>query len=259
MTNGMGRFYNFQMKILLTLITFFLFSSHPLFAKDLTIFAASSLSDSLTAVAKKYELTHKSKIVLAFDASSRLAKQIEQGAPADLFFSADKLWNRYLEDKKLVSKENSQDLLSNKLILISPKNKNFELKEMKNLPLLRFKNLAVAQETVPAGRYAYEVFKKSGITELIQSRLVTGDNVRNVLSWVAKDETDLGIVFATDAKVEPKVKVLLQIDPKLHSEIIYPLSIVKNSDAAKEFYDYCQSEEAKAIFMAAGFDWLGNK
>jgi molybdate transport system substrate-binding protein len=252
----MRRSYNLWMKILSLLI---LFSAQPLFAKDLTIFAASSLSDSLTAIAKKYELTHKTKIILAFDASSRLAKQIEQGAPADLYFSADKLWNHYLVDKKIVSKENSQDLLSNKLVLISPRNRKFELNEMKNLPLLKFKNLAVAQETVPAGRYAYEVLKNLGITEPIKSRIVTGDNVRNVLSWVAKDETDLGIVFATDAKVEPKVKVLLNIDPKLHSEIIYPLSIIKNSDAAKEFYDYCQSEEAKAVFIAAGFDWLGKK
>jgi molybdate transport system substrate-binding protein len=252
----MRRSYNLWMKILSLLI---LFSAQPLFAKDLTIFAASSLSDSLTAIAKKYERTHKTKIILAFDASSRLAKQIEQGAPADLYFSADKLWNRYLEDKKIISKENSQDLLSNKLVLISPKNRIFELNEMKNLPLLKFKNLAVAQETVPAGRYAYEVLKNLGITEPIKSRLVTGDTVRNVLSWVAKDETDFGIVFATDAKVEPKVKVLLNIDPKLHSEIIYPLSIIKNSDAAKDFYDYCQSEEAKAVFIAAGFDWLGKK
>ena len=127
---------------------------------------------------------------------------------------------------------------------------------MQKLPFLKFKQLAVAQESVPAGRYAYEVFQKLSITELIKSRLVTGDKVRNVLSWVAKDESDLGVVFATDAKVEPKVKIILPIDAKLHSEIIYPLSIVKKSDAVKAFYDYCQSSEAKAIFIAAGFNWI---
>lgn len=246
--------YNLWMKFL---FVFILFSAHPLWAKDLTVFAASSLSDSLTTVAKKFELTHKTRIILSFDASSRLAKQIEKGAPADLFFSADKLWTGYLKGKKIISNENSQDLLSNNLVLISPKNKNFELNELKNLPFLKFKNIAIAQETVPAGRYANEVFKNLGLHKEIGSRIVTGDNVRNVLAWVAKDEIDMGVVFSTDAKVEAKVRVILRIDPKLHSDIIYPLSIIKNSDAAKEFYDYCQSKEAKAIFLAAGFDWMG--
>lgn len=245
------------MKILLTLHTLLLLSSQPLFAKDLTVFAASSLSDSLTAVAKKYEQSYKTKIILVFEASSRLAKQIEQGAPADLYFPADKLWNEYLENKKIITKENSQALLSNSLVLISPKNKVLEIRDVKSLPLLKFKNLAVAHENVPAGRYAFEVFKKTDITELVRSRLVIGDSVRNVLPWIAEDEADLGIVFATDAKVESKVKIVLNIDPQLHSQIIYPLSIVKNSDAAKEFYDYCQSEEAKSIFIAAGFKWIG--
>lgn len=256
MTKRIAGPYNFKMK---TILFCLIFASASLHAKDLTVFAASSLSDSLTAVAKKYEISHHVKVILSFDASSRLAKQIEQGAPADLYFSADKLWNTYLEEKKIISKGMSQDLLTNKLVLISPINKKFDQIEMKNLPLLKFKNLVVAQETVPAGRYAYEVFQKLGILPAIKSRLVTGDNVRNVLSWVAKDEADLGIVFATDAKVEPKVKILANIDPKLHSEIIYPLSIVKQSNDAKKFYEYCQSTEARAIFLAAGFNWLPKK
>lgn len=256
MTNRIRGLYNLGMK---TLLLFLALSVNSAFAKDIMVFAASSLSDSLTAITKKYEATHKTKIILSFDASSRLAKQIEQGAPADLYFSADKLWNTFLEDKKLISKEMSQDLLTNKLVLISPVKKHFVLTDLKKLPGLKFKNLVLANENVPAGKYASEVFKKIGIYDPLKSRIVTGDNVRNVLAWVAKDEADLGVVFATDAKVEPKVKVIMKIDPSLHSEVIYPLSLVKNSPEAKDFYLYCQSAEAKAIFKEAGFDLLDKK
>lgn len=253
MTNRILSLYNSSMTTLLLLLLISVNTAH---AKELMVFAAASLSDSLTAVAKKYEFKHKSKIILSFDASSRLAKQIEQGAPADLYFSADKRWNTYLESKKIISKEMSQDLLSNKLVLISPLKKHLSLSEVKNLPLVKFKQLALAHENVPAGKYATEVLKKLAIYDALKPRIVTGDNVRNVLAWVARDEADLGIVFATDAKVEPKVKVIVNIDPSLHSEIIYPLSIIKHSPEAQEFFLFCQSPEAKAIFKQAGFDVL---
>jgi molybdate transport system substrate-binding protein len=150
---------------------------------------------------------------------------------------------------------NSIDLLSNQLTLITNKKSSLAVKDLKALGKTKFKTLCLAQETVPAGRYAYEALKKLGVLSAVKARIVNGDNVRNVLAWVAKNEADLAIVFTTDAKAEDKVKELIRIPSELHSPIIYPLSLVGTNpnQEALLFYMYLQGKSARQIYENAGF------
>ena len=242
------------MKILLCLLTTFCFSPVAQ-AAELTVFAASSLTDVLSTIGKVYEKETKVKILFNFDASSRLAIQISEGARADLFFSADKEWNKFLEEKKNVILGNSIDLVSNELTLITHKTSTIVVNDLNALGKTKFKTLCLAQESVPAGKYANEALKKMGIFSEVKARIIHGDNVRNVLAWVAKNEADLAIVFTTDAKAEEKVKELIRIPSELHSPIIYPLSLVgKNpNQEALLFYMYLQGKSARKIYENAGF------
>ena len=224
-------------------------------ARDIVVFAASSLTDVLAKVAPDFEKEHKVKIKFNFDASSRLAFQIEQGAKADLFFSADKDWNTALSKKGLTSEVQTRDLLSNDLVLITHKNQKLMVSSLQELKNLKFKQIALAQENVPAGKYALEALKKSGSFEAIKTKIVSADNVRNVLAWVAKDEADLGVVFATDAKASSDVKLLYKIPSDQHSLVIYPVSLIgkKPDIAAEKFFAYLQTPKVKNIFIDFGF------
>ncbi len=227
-------------------------------AAELTVFAASSMTDVLSTIGKAYEKEVKTKIKFNFDASSRLAKQISEGAKADLFFSADKEWIRFLIEKKSIILGNSIDLLGNELVLITHKKNKIQVNDLKQLPQTKFKSLCLAQETIPAGKYAYETLTKLGVLSGVKSRIVNGDNVRNVLAWVAKNEADLAIVYRTEAKVNSDVKELLSIPAQYHSTIIFPLSLIGNhpSEEALLFYMYLQGKNARKIFEDAGFKIL---
>lgn len=231
--------------------------SYSSFATEITVFGAASLTNVLTEIGKNFEKQQGGKIKFSFDSSSRLARQIHEGAKADLFFSADKIWNTYLENKKIVLSSNTKDLLSNELVLISHHTNNTPLVDLKSLLRISFKTLSLANETVPAGKYAYESLKKSDVLIQMQGKIVNGDNVRNVLAWVARNEADFGIVFLTDAKVEPKVKIKVIILSNYHSAVIYPVSLVGStpSSQASAFYDYLQSKEAQQVFERHGFKW----
>lgn len=243
------------MKILIILLLSL--CSISLFAAEVTVLAASSLTNVLSELGKKFEKDKGIKVKFQFDSSARLAQQIHEGAKADLFFSADKEWNKFLENKKNVSGGNTKELLSNELVLISPKGNKTVVTDLKTLLRISFKTICVANETVPAGKYAYQAMKKADVLEQIRGKTVSGDNVRNVLAWVAKNEADFGIVFATDAKVEPKVSVKYKIPSDMHSEITYPLSLVGEvpSTDAKAFYDYLQGPQARKAFEKSGFKW----
>lgn len=239
-----------------TLLFLLLLLSSTAHAKNLVVFAASSLTDVLPKIAMGFEKENKIKIKFNFDASSRLARQIEEGAKVDLFFSADKAWNDYLMSKKMVTKENTRDLLSNDLFLITHKKHDFNLSDLKDLPRLKFKHIALAQESVPAGKYALEALKKVSVYDQIKSKVVSADNVRNVLAWIVKDEADLGIVFSTDAKSTPEVKQVLAIPPDLHSGVVYPVSLINSDPRARKFFDYLQGQKAREEFMNFGFKTL---
>jgi molybdate transport system substrate-binding protein len=245
------------MKMLIPL-SFTLIFSYSVLAAEVTVFAASSLTDVLSSIGQMYEKETKVKINFNFGASSRLARQIAEGAKTDLFFSADKEWNEFLEKKKGLIAGNSIDFLGNQLTIVTNKKNNIVIQDFEALRRSKFKILCLAQETVPAGRYAYESLKKMGMLLDLKSRIVNGDNVRNVLAWVARNEADLAIVFTTDAKAAKDVKELLLINKDLHSPIIYPLSLIGNhpNQEALLFYMYLQGKAARRIYANAGFKIL---
>lgn len=243
------------MKILILLLLSL--TSYSALAAEITVFGASSLTNVLSELGKKFETQNNVKVRFNFDSSSRLAQQIHEGAKADLFFSADKEWNKFLEEKKSVLSSNTKELLSNELVLISHKSNKTPLTDLKSLLRISFKTLSLANETVPAGKYSYQALKKADVLIQMSGKIVNGDNVRNVLAWVAKNEADYGIVFLTDAKVEPKVRVRVKIPADFHSPIVYPVSLIGATPSADAtaFYQYLQSPEAKKVFEKSGFKW----
>ncbi len=220
-------------------------------AAPIQVSAASSLTEVLTEIGQKFKKDRSLSIALNFDASSRLARQISEGAPADLFFSADREWADYLQKKKLTKEV--KDLLSNSLVVIAPTKSLLKLEKLSDLKLMDFKHLALAHETVPAGKYAQKALKKADAAKVIKEKIVSGDNVRQVLAWVAKGEADLGIVFKTDMLVENKVKSILVLSPDQHSRIVYSLVLLSSKPEAKAFFDYLSSGPCHKIFKDAGF------
>ena len=223
---------------------------------EITVLAASSLTESLQAVGAKWTAAGHPKVTFSFDASSRLAKQIEASSPADLFFSADTDWMDYLDRRALIDKTTRVNLLGNALVVVVPVASTNTFGSVKHLSRPEVKHLALAAETVPAGKYARAALTSAGAWEPVKDRVVNGENVRTVLGWVASNEAEAGLVYATDAKVEPKVKVALIVPAASYPPIVYPAAVVKNAAHAKEaaeFLAYCKSAEGMAVFLAAGF------
>jgi molybdate transport system substrate-binding protein len=227
-------------------------------ADEIKVFAASSLMDALTSIGNHYAKETSTRTRFSFDASSRLAKQISEGAKADIFFSADKEWNNFLEEKKMVESGNSSDVLSNELSLVTHISNPIEVQDLATLGQIKFKTICLASGTVPAGKLAYETLKKTGMYSGIKSRIVHGDNARHVLAWVAKNEADLAMVFVTDAKAEKNVRELLRIPSHLHSPVIYTVSLIGNhpTKEALSFYRYLQQKTARSIFERYGFKMI---
>lgn len=240
-------------------LIFLIIYSSSLFAegKKLKIYAAASLTNVLQEIAKDFK---ESKVVFNFDASSKLAKQVESGAPADLFFSADAEWMNYLDTQEKIVKASRIDLLSNKIVLIVPMDAEKIPSSPKDLTDEHYHHIALAAEGVPAGRFARAALKAEGIlSENFMKKIVNADNVRVALSWVAKHEAAAGVVYMTDVLLEPKVKIAFPFKEGTYPKIIYPAAVVKDSDRSKEahqFLELCKTQKAKAIFIKAGFIYL---
>lgn len=229
----------------------------------ITIFAAASLKTALDGAAAAYEKSTGNKVVISYAGSSALAKQIEQGAPADIFVSADLDWMDYVQKAKLIKDDTRFNLLGNRLVLIAPKASMVELKIGKDFPLaaaLGDNRLAMANvKSVPAGKYGSAALQKLGVWSAVESKVAQADNVRAALALVAQGEAQLGIVYETDATAEPKVKIVDVFPEDSHPPIIYPIAIIaatKNGDAAKAFIDYLKSADAQAFFTKQGFTIL---
>ena len=215
-------------------------------------FAASSLSESLTDVGKAWTSMGNPEVIFSFDASSRLAKQIEAGAPADLYISADTAWVDDLSGRDLVGAR--ADLLGNTLVVTTPWLSSRTIEAPADLVGLR---LGLAGESVPAGRYARAALAAEWPALL--PNVVTGDDVRSVLMWVAESEVDAGVVYATDTRVEPRARVAYTFPKASHPPIVYAGAVVTHSAhaaAAAELLAWCQSPVAKSIFTEAGFTAL---
>ena len=248
--------------LLLVLLWGFLavpFMGTALQAGDVTVFAAASLKNALDDAAKAYDTKTGEKVVISYAASSALAKQIEGGAPADIFFSADLDWMDYLENKNLIDTASRKTFLGNTLVLIAPKDSTVSLSIEKNFPLLQALGpdgkLAMASvESVPAGKYGKAALMYLGVWEAVAPRVAQAENVRAALAFVARGETPLGIVYGTDAKAEPAVRVVGTFPEESHPKIEYPVALLVNAKPeARKFLDFILSPEAAPIFEAQGF------
>lgn len=223
---------------------------------ELLISAAASLKDSLDAIEKQYEKAHPTiNLVFNYGSSGTLQKQIEQGAPADLFFSAGKKQMDALVKQDLV--DSSKNLLQNELVMIVPSDSKMKFTTVKELTNKSIKKIAIGQpESVPAGQYAKETLTARQVWDSLQKKIVFAKDVRQVLTYVETGNVEAGFVYKTDALISKKVKIAIEIIAGLHSPIVYPAGVVsesKHGAQAKAFYAYLQSAEASTIFMKYGF------
>jgi molybdate transport system substrate-binding protein len=232
-------------------------------AGTLTIFAAASLKNALDDVASEWKKTGADAPVASYASSSVLAKQIEHGAPADIFISADTQWMDYLVQRALVGPPH--DLLANRLVLIRGKDNPLKITIKPGFDLagaLGDGRLSVGDPSnVPAGIYAKEALTKLGVWNSVQSKLAPAADVRGALVLVSRGEAPLGIVYETDAKVDPKVRIAGIFPEDTHAPIRYPVAIVTAShhpDAGK-FVAFLDSPTARAIFTRYGFEAIGGK
>ncbi|OON38886.1 molybdate ABC transporter substrate-binding protein [Izhakiella australiensis] len=229
-------------------------------AENITVFAAASLTNALQDIAHQYEQGKPVKIVSSFASSSTLARQIEQGAPADLFISADQQWMDYAVEKKSIDTGSRYTLLGNDLVLVAPKAEKAQAvtinKQTNWKSLLKGQRLAVGDpDHVPAGLYAKEALQNLGAWETVAPMLAPGNSVRAALALVERNEVPYGIVYGSDAVASDKVAVVGSFPESSHKPVEYPMAIVKDHDKAdvQAFYNYLKGPEAAAIFKKYGF------
>jgi len=220
------------------------------------------MKTALDAVAAAWKADTGKTVSIAYASSAVLAKQIEQGAPADIFISADLKWMDHLDKSRLIQAGTRRDLLGNKLVLIEPSDADVTLEIAKGFDLAGAAGdgkIAVCMiDSCPGGIYAKEALESLGVFAGVEPKLVQADNVRNALNLVSRGEAKFGIVYATDAKADPKVKLVGTFPASSHSPIVYPVALVAasaNPDAAL-FLAYLTSRAAAKIFLEQGFDIL---
>lgn len=224
----------------------------------LNVSAAASMTDAINEVNDVYMQANGNVTVLAnFASSGTLRQQIETGAPADVFISASAKHMNILEEAGLILTETRQDLLNNKIVLIVPDNSTLDLDDFMDLLNSDVKQIALGDpEFVPAGTYGKEALDVLGIYEQVQSKLILGSDVRQVLSYVESGNVDAGIVYSTDAAISESVTVVADAPAEVNDKIVYPVSVIKasaNVDAAGEYIAFLLSDEARAIFEKYGF------
>jgi molybdate transport system substrate-binding protein len=227
-------------------------------AADLTVFAAASLTNVLQKAADGYKAKTGKAVAVSFAASSVLAKQIEASGGADMFISADEDWMNYLDKKGLIQKGTRKDLLASHLVLIAPAGLDIAVKIAPHFDLAKIVGngkLAVADPaSVPAGKYAKASLTALGVWDSVQGHLAQAENVRVALSYVARGEAPLGIVYTTDAMAEPRVRIVGQFPDDSHAPILYPIALTKDAKPdAQAFLDYLKSADAGSVFAKAGF------
>jgi molybdate transport system substrate-binding protein len=227
--------------------------------RDVLVFAAASLKNALDDANSAYEREHGRKIVVSYSASSVLAKQIENGAPADVFISADLDWMDYLAQRELIKPDTRINFLSNRLVLIAPRDSTVSLTVGPNFPLaqaLGGGRLAMADPTsVPAGKYGKAALKTLGVWASVANKIAPAADVRATLALVSRGEAPLGIVYQTDAAANKGVKIISAFPEGTHPPIIYPLAVVATSTSADvaTYVQYLKSPTAAPAFQKQGF------
>ena len=230
----------------------------------LLVFAAASLKNALDAIAAEWRKENGKQATISYAASSTLAKQIENGAPADLFISADLDWMDFLQQRQLIDAATRIDLLGNTLVLVAPKDSAASVTIAPGFPLadlLGGGRLAMADPGgVPAGRYGKAALTKLGVWPAVVGRIAAAENVRAALVLVARGEAPLGIVYRTDATVEPGVKIIGTFPSDSHPPIVYPIALTRTaSQDAPAFLSYLRGPVARMAFEAGGFVVLDSK
>ncbi len=227
---------------------------------SVTVFAAASTTNAITDIGKMFTDKKMGKFVPSFASSSTLAKQIENGAPANVFVSANQQWMNYLADKKMIVPSSRFDLLRNRIVLIAPadsKTKKVEIGPGFDLvKLLGDGRLAMGDpDHVPAGIYGKQALEKLGTWKNVEPKVARSKDVRAALALVERGETPFGIVYATDAAISSKVKVVGIFPENTHPPIVYPVAIVAGKDTAtaQSFLKLLKTREAKAVFEKYGF------
>jgi molybdate transport system substrate-binding protein len=234
-----------------------LFTTAALRAAELTVHGAASLSEALKEISAAYEKKSGDKLQFNFGASNMLARQIEEGAPADIFLSADEAKMDGLEKKGLLLSETRRSLLSNSLVIVVAADIAAPPKSAADLAKPECKKIALAEtKSVPAGIYAREYLEKIGLWNAVSEKVVLTENVRSALAAVESGNVDAGIVYKTDALSSKKVKVAVEISGAEAAKISYPLAVVKSSkepERAKKFAEYLASPAARQVFEKFGF------
>ncbi|MEY4982587.1 MAG: hypothetical protein RIR62_853 [Pseudomonadota bacterium] len=247
------------------LLTALLSLSQPAAAEEITVFAAASLKNALDAIAADWGAATGHSAVIAYDGSAKLARQIQQGAPADVFISAAVDWMDVLQDEGLIRPETRRDLLGNRLVLVAhgaaPAVEIAAGMDLKGM--LRGGKLAMGQvDSVPAGQYGKAALERLGLWDAVAADVAQVDNVRAALALVAQGEAPLGIVYASDAVADDEggdaVSVIGTFPADSHPPIRYPAAVIAASDkaAAQDFLDFLSTDAAKAVFVAQGFTTL---
>jgi molybdate transport system substrate-binding protein len=253
---------NLRRKFMGLLAAVALAGAAPAYAKDakpVTIYAASSLTDALNEVAASYAAAGHAKPVFSYASSSQLARQIEQGARADMFISADETWMDYLAERKLIVTASRVSILSNRLVLVAPAASTMNLKIGSGFDLAGALNggkLSMADpDSVPAGKYGKAALQSLGVWGAVEPSVAKAENVRAALRFVETGDAPAGIVYLTDAMASgPKVKVIGEFPQASYPKISYPMVLLKGAKGGtKAFADYLRSPPAIAIFKRQGF------
>ena len=227
--------------------------------QPLTVFAAASLKTALDAANQAFIAAIGIPVRTSYAASSALAKQIAQGAPADVYASADVDWMDDLDSRKLVRRDTRLDLLGNRLVVIAARRSPISTLALDPDSLasaLKGRRLALAEVTsVPAGRYAKAALQSLGMWEKLQPHLAMAENVRAALRFVSRGEAPLGIVYATDAAADPEVKIVATFPADSHPAIIYPFAAIAGGHAeqARKYLEFLQGPAARTVFERQGF------
>ena len=231
-------------------------------AADIVVFAAASLKNALDDAARAFTQQGGAPVKISYAASSQLAKQIESGAPADIFISADLDWMNYVQKRNLIQPATRKILLGNELVMVAPKGSGVKIDIKPGFDLLaqlKGGRLAMADpDSVPAGKYGKAALEKLGVWQSVAGRVAGAENVRAALLYVDRQETPLGIVYATDAASDPNVEIAGVFPADTHPPIIYPIALTatsKNPDAAK-FLAFLEGPQAKPFFVKQGFTVL---
>jgi molybdate transport system substrate-binding protein len=226
---------------------------------NLVVLGASSLTDALNEIGPAFTAKTHRGVTLSYAASSALARQIEAGAPADVFMSADTEWMDYLQARNLIDPSTRRNVLGNRLVLISPADSSVTIKIAPHFALAKLLGdgrLATGNpDSVPVGKYARSALTKLGVWSEVQDKIAAADNVRAALALVARGEAPLGIVYRTDALIEKKVRIVADFPASSHEPIVYPAAATaRDHVGAADFVKFLSSPTARAIFAKYGFD-----